>query len=233
MKFIGRISLVSNYEEKRQNEYFGWRYLRSNDHWMVIHRPDRKVGHCLMLCWQSGRFQIQRSVVRIQSAAKYLYFLQIRLYWDNLKKWFQKMGHSWPLFLIFVFSIQLSLTKQMCCLKYLLMTGFEPRTSCVISEPTTTAQLKKCCCEANQSVSAIVESMTGRERNAQHLNVINPLFVIIKTNRRCTYFTLPNKIWFWAAAIAPWYCMHLPSCGRGFESHANHLCFFKFVFLKL
>ena len=110
MKFIGRILLVSNYEEKGQNEYFGWRYLRSNDHWMVIHRPDRKVGHCLMLCWQSGRFQIQRSVVRIQSAAKYLYFLQIRLYWDNLKKWFQKMGHSRPIFLIFVFSIQLSLT---------------------------------------------------------------------------------------------------------------------------
>ena len=27
-----------------------------------------------------------------------------------------------------------------------------------------------------------------------------------------------------AAAIAPWYCLSLPSCGRGFESQAHHLC---------
>ena len=34
------------------------------------------------------------------------------------------------------------------------------------------------------------------------------------------------------AAIAPWFCLHLPSCGPGFESQAHHLCFFQFV-LKL
>ena len=29
-----------------------------------------------------------------------------------------------------------------------------------------------------------------------------------------------------AAAIAPWLCLRLPSCGPGFESQAHHLCFF-------
>ena len=29
-----------------------------------------------------------------------------------------------------------------------------------------------------------------------------------------------------AAAIAQWYHLRLPSCGRGFESQAHHLCFF-------
>ena len=31
------------------------------------------------------------------------------------------------------------------------------------------------------------------------------------------------------AAIAPWFCLRLPSCGPGFESQALHLCFFQFV----
>ena len=35
------------------------------------------------------------------------------------------------------------------------------------------------------------------------------------------------------AAIAPWFCLHLPSCGPGFESQAHHLCFFQFILLKL
>ena len=35
------------------------------------------------------------------------------------------------------------------------------------------------------------------------------------------------------AAIAPWFRLRLPSCGPGFESQANHLCFFQFVLLKL
>ena len=34
------------------------------------------------------------------------------------------------------------------------------------------------------------------------------------------------------AAIAPWFCLRLPSCGPGFESQVHHLCFFQFV-LKL
>ena len=33
-----------------------------------------------------------------------------------------------------------------------------------------------------------------------------------------------------AAAIAPWFCRRLPSCGRQFECKARHLCFFQFVF---
>ena len=36
-----------------------------------------------------------------------------------------------------------------------------------------------------------------------------------------------------ATAIAQWFCLHLPSCGPRFESHANHLCFFQFILLIL
>ena len=35
------------------------------------------------------------------------------------------------------------------------------------------------------------------------------------------------------AAIAPWFCLRLPSCGPGFESQAHHLRFFQFVLMKL
>ena len=35
------------------------------------------------------------------------------------------------------------------------------------------------------------------------------------------------------AAIAPWECLRLPSCGPGFESQAHHQCYFQFVLLKL
>ena len=35
------------------------------------------------------------------------------------------------------------------------------------------------------------------------------------------------------AAIAPWFCLRLPSYGPGFESQAHHICFFQFVLLKL
>ena len=34
------------------------------------------------------------------------------------------------------------------------------------------------------------------------------------------------------AAIAPWFCLRLPSCGPRFESQAHNLSFFQFV-LKL
>ena len=37
----------------------------------------------------------------------------------------------------------------------------------------------------------------------------------------------------WVGAIAPRFCLRLPSCGPGFESQAHHLCFFQFVLLKL
>ena len=32
----------------------------------------------------------------------------------------------------------------------------------------------------------------------------------------------------WVAAIAPWFCLRLPSCSPGFESQAHHLCFFNY-----
>ena len=35
------------------------------------------------------------------------------------------------------------------------------------------------------------------------------------------------------AAIAPWFCPYLPSCGPCFESQAHHERFFQFVLLKL
>ena len=35
------------------------------------------------------------------------------------------------------------------------------------------------------------------------------------------------------AAIAPWFRLHLPSCGPGFESQAHHSSFFQFVLVKL
>ena len=34
------------------------------------------------------------------------------------------------------------------------------------------------------------------------------------------------------AAIAPWFCLRLPSCSPGFESQAGHLCFFQFELLQ-
>ena len=32
------------------------------------------------------------------------------------------------------------------------------------------------------------------------------------------------------AAIAPWFCLRLPSCGRGFKSQAHHLNFFNLYY---
>ena len=45
--------------------------------------------------------------------------------------------------------------------------------------------------------------------------------------RTSNFLELPGKNHFsWAAAIAPWFRLRLPSCGPGFESQAQHLCFF-------
>ena len=44
-----------------------------------------------------------------------------------------------------------------------------------------------------------------------------------------TLFYLHKFHIIWVAAIAPWFCLCLPSCGPGFESQAVHLCFFQFV----
>ena len=51
------------------------------------------------------------------------------------------------------------------------------------------------------------------------LNEIKTLF-----NKKCS---------FWAAAIALWFRLRLPSCGCRFESQAHHLCFVQFELLKL
>ena len=54
----------------------------------------------------------------------------------------------------------------------------------------------------------------------------------LKTWTTSTSIRANQIVNFWAAAIAPWIRVRLPSCGRGFESHAHHLCFFRFVLLK-
>ena len=38
-----------------------------------------------------------------------------------------------------------------------------------------------------------------------------------------------TKIFFLVAAIAPWFCLRLPSCGPRFQSQEHHLRFFQFV----
>ena len=38
---------------------------------------------------------------------------------------------------------------------------------------------------------------------------------------------LATLVMNWVAAIAPWFHLHLPSCGPGFESQAHHLRFFQ------
>ena len=48
----------------------------------------------------------------------------------------------------------------------------------------------------------------------------------------CDIF-LFQLLYLWAAAIAPWFSLRLPSYGPGFESQAHHLCFFQFILLKL
>ena len=45
-------------------------------------------------------------------------------------------------------------------------------------------------------------------------------------------WTFERSLIIGVAAIAPWFCLRLPSCGLGFKSQAHHLCFFQFV-LKL
>ena len=56
------------------------------------------------------------------------------------------------------------------------------------------------------------------------------------TGRLLMSYAMPQKsnvnTTSWLAAIAPWFCLRLPSCGPDFESKAHHLCFFQFV-LKL
>ena len=49
----------------------------------------------------------------------------------------------------------------------------------------------------------------------------------------CWTVLFRNNFDYRAAAIAPWFRQRLPSCGRGFESHAHYLHFFQFVLINL
>ena len=42
--------------------------------------------------------------------------------------------------------------------------------------------------------------------------------------------TWKNNSYHWVASIALWYHLHLPSCGRGFESQTHHLHFFNLYY---
>ena len=48
-----------------------------------------------------------------------------------------------------------------------------------------------------------------------------------------TIFKSREFPYFRAAAIAPWFHLHLPSCGPGFGSQAHHLPLFQFVLFKM
>ena len=56
-------------------------------------------------------------------------------------------------------------------------------------------------------------------------------FIVEKTWQKMPG-TFRKKLYF-PAAIAPWFCLCLQSCGRVFESQAHHLHFFQFLLLKL
>ena len=45
--------------------------------------------------------------------------------------------------------------------------------------------------------------------------------------------TFSKKMLFITSTTCPWFHLHLPSCGPGFDSQALHLRFFQFVLLKL
>ena len=84
-----------------------------------------------------------------------------------------------------------------------------------------------------------------RRRHRRHLNVVlnkkcffisHVSYVFVRTSMLTLYDTpkgvceiLTTRV----STIAPWYCLRLPSCGRGFESQAHHLCYFQFVSMKL
>ena len=51
--------------------------------------------------------------------------------------------------------------------------------------------------------------------------------------------SLPPSVWkskkgaLWAATMVPWFCLCLPSCGRGFKSQAHHLSFFSICIIEI
>ena len=68
-----------------------------------------------------------------------IYFYLIYRYWNGIRTdngMYFLMGHSRPLFFIFIFSIRLTVNKY--SIKILPMTGFEPRTCGIRSDRSTT-----------------------------------------------------------------------------------------------
>ena len=41
------------------------------------------------------------------------------------------------------------------------------------------------------------------------------------------------RSFFWAAAIAPWYCLRLPSCGDGFKSQSTPSVLFSICIIEI
>ena len=59
-------------------------------------------------------------------------------------------------------------------------------------------------------------------------NVLNEIFELLAIDKTITHEITNNE-----ADIAPWFRLHLPSCGPRFESQAYYLCFCQFKLLKL
>ena len=55
-------------------------------------------------------------------------------------------------------------------------------------------------------------------------------FCLHYRNTKLNWNTWSEDIFGWAAAIAQWYHLRLPSCGRWFESQEHHLRFFNFYY---
>ena len=55
------------------------------------------------------------------------------------------------------------------------------------------------------------------------------LFFNIEYLRHCKNSVVTLKMLFVAAAIAPWFHLHLPSCAHRFESQAHYLSFFNLI----
>ena len=71
-------------------------------------------------------------------------------------------------------------------------------------------------------------TLGGRERDIvgmkEEVSFIKFLFLFLYCKHN--YIINNYKQFIGVAAIVQWLCLRLPSCRPGFESHAQHLCFF-------
>ena len=75
-------------------------------------------------------------------------------------------------------------------------------------------------------------------RQRKKYSNLRPTAAPILRNFFCCKWRISNSlkkvfVAIWAAAMAPWFHLHLPFWGPGFESQAHHLLFFQFMSLKL